>query len=39
MMNSGLTTKSKVVVGVDASKAMDFKKSPKSGKMVNHIMP
>lgn len=35
LMNSGLTTKSKVVVAGDASKAMDFQKISKSGKMVN----
>jgi subtilisin family serine protease len=35
LLNSGLTTKSKVVVSGDASKAMDFQKISKSGKMVN----
>ena len=35
LLNSGLTTKSKVVVDGDASKAMDFQKISKSGKMVN----
>lgn len=35
LLNSGLTTKSKVVVSGDSSKAMDFQKISKSGKMVN----
>ena len=35
LMNSGLTTKSKIVVSGDASKVMDFQKISKSGKMVN----
>ena len=35
LLNSGLTTKSKVVVSGDASKSMDFQKISKSGKMVN----
>lgn len=35
LLNSGLTTKSKVVVDGEASKAMDFQKISKSGKMVN----
>ncbi|MEZ4968419.1 MAG: S8 family peptidase [Flavobacteriaceae bacterium] len=35
LLNSGLTTKSKVVVSGDSSKATDFQKISKSGKMVN----
>jgi subtilisin family serine protease len=35
IMDSGLTTKTKVVVGGDASKAIDFKDISKSGKMAN----
>ncbi|MCK0189718.1 S8 family peptidase [Arenibacter sp. F20364] len=35
LLNSGLTTKSKVVVSGDTSMAMDFQKISKSGKMVN----
>jgi subtilisin family serine protease len=35
LLDSGLTTKSKVIVAGDASKAMDFQKISKSGKMVN----
>ena len=35
LLNSGLTTKSKVVVAGDTSMAMDFQKISKSGKMVN----
>ncbi|MDL5510305.1 S8 family peptidase [Arenibacter sp. M-2] len=35
LLNSGLTTKSKVVVSGDSSMALDFQKISKSGKMVN----
>ena len=35
ILKSGLTTKSKVIVSGDASKAMDFQNISKSGKMVN----
>ena len=35
ILKSGLTTKSKVIVAGDASKAMDFQNISKSGKMVN----